>query len=157
MATSGRDNRLVVPLAGGIYTMGKPLAYPMIRITAGLFMVPHGCQKLFGWFGGRGLDGTAQAFDRFLGLSPGWFWATAAGTVEVVGGILLVVGLLTRPAALAGLVLMLVAVFHVHFGNGYFWTKRGYEYPLMWAILMLAIFFRGSGRASIDGLIGKEF
>lgn len=130
-----------------------PLAWPMVRIVTGLMLVPHGAQKLFGWFGGHGLAGTAGFFESSLGMSPGLLWAGLAGATEFFGGLALVIGLLTRPAALAALVLLVVAL-TVHLPQGFFWSNGGFEYPLMWAVLSLAILLRGGDAWSLDAKLG---
>ena len=114
-------------------------------------------QKLFGWFGGYGLEGTAGFFAGNLGLEPGLFWAALIGGLEFFGGLLLALGFLTRPVAAAIATMMAVAVFHVHLGNGFFWSDEGYEYPLMWGVLALSFVLRDGGAYSIDGRIGREF
>lgn len=129
------------------------LSWPLVRIITGLLLMPHGAQKLFGWFGGGGLSGTGQFFESSLGMSPGVLWAGAAGTVEFFGGLALVLGLLTRPAALGVVVLMCVAM-TVHIPQGFFWSDGGYEYPLMWGILAVAILLRGGGEWSLDARFG---
>lgn len=131
----------------------QSLAYPMVRVTAGLLLIPHGAQKLFGWFGGYGLAGTGQYFDSALGMSPGIAVAALAGIIEVFGGLALVLGLFTRPVALAVAVFMAVAI-SVHVPNGFFWTEGGIEYPLMWGLLAAAIFLRGGGQYSLDSRFG---
>lgn len=129
-------------------------SYPLVRVTAGLLLMPHGAQKLFGLFGGYGLTATGEFFSSQLGLQPGILFALLAGLVEVFGGLALVLGLLTRPAALAVTALMGVAVFQVHLSNGFFWTSGGYEYPLMWGLVALAIALKGGGRFSLDRRFG---
>ena len=124
-------------------------AWPLVRMLTGLFLIPHGAQKLFGWFGGYGLTATGQYFESTLGMSPGWLMAGAAGTVEFFGGIALVLGLLTRPAALAVVVLMAVAL-SAHVPGGYFWTEGGIEFPLMWGLLAVAVVLGGGGEFSLD-------
>ena len=154
------DSQAPRPIIGGLaplYARFSPLSYPMIRFFAGLFLVPHGAQKLFGWFGGGSLEGTAGFFSQNLGLEPGMFWAVLAGGTEFFGGLLLAIGLLTRPAAVAVTILMAVAVVTVHLGNGFFATAGGYEYPLFWGLVALAIALRGGGRMSVDRMIGREF
>jgi putative oxidoreductase len=146
--------RLIFPAVGGLYEAGSGLWYPWIRFFSGLFLVPHGAQKLFGWFGGN-IDGTAGFFSQ-IGLEPALPLAYLVGATEFFGGLFVAIGYLTRPAAVAAAVLLLVAVF-VHLDNGYFWNQGGYEYPLLWAIVMIGIFFRGGGELSIDRTIGKEF
>ncbi|MDZ7750736.1 MAG: DoxX family protein [Gammaproteobacteria bacterium] len=130
-----------------------PLAFPLVRITTGLLLIPHGAQKLFGWFGGHGLVATGQYFESTLGMSPGLVFATLAGLIEFAGGLALVLGLLTRPVALALAVFMGVAL-SVHVPNGFFWTAGGIEYPLMWGLVALAIFLRGGDRFSLDRRLG---
>lgn len=146
--------RLIIPAVGGLYEAGSGLFYPWIRFFSGLFLMPHGAQKLFGWFGGN-IDGTAGFFAQ-IGLQPALPLAYLVAVTEFFGGLFIAIGLLTRPAAVAAGVLLLVAVF-VHLDNGYFWNKGGYEYPLLWTILMIGIFLRGGGEMSMDRAIGKEF
>jgi putative oxidoreductase len=131
-----------------------PLAYPLVRVTAGLLLMPHGAQKLFGWFGGYGLTATGEFFSGSLGLQPGLLFALLVGGVEFFGGLALVLGLLTRPAALAVTVVMAVAAFGVHLPNGFFWSDGGYEYPLMWGLVAFAVFLRGGDRYSLDRSLG---
>jgi putative oxidoreductase len=129
------------------------LAFPVVRVTTGLLLIPHGAQKLFGWFGGFGVTATGQYFESTLGMSPGIVFATLAGLIEVFGGLALTLGLFTRPAALAVAVFMGVAL-SVHVPNGFFWTAGGIEYPLMWTLLAVAIFLRGGDRYSLDTHFG---
>jgi putative oxidoreductase len=126
----------------------------VVRVATGLLLVPHGSQKLFGWFGGYGIAGTEQFFESKLGLPPSV--AVLAGLIEFGGGLLLAIGLVTRVAAGLVLGLMTVAVILVHMPNGFFWTDGGYEYPLLWGILALSFVIRGGGRFSLDALIGRE-
>lgn len=129
--------------------LASRFTYPLVRIVTGLFLVPHGAQKLFGWFGGGGLEGTGQFFSNAMGMNPGVLFAFMAGSVEFFGGLAIALGLLTRPAALASAVLLAVAM-TVHIPNGFFWSNGGYEYPLMWFVLVVAIFLRGGGEYSLD-------
>jgi len=142
------------PALPALFERLAPLAWPLVRVTAGLLLVPHGAQKLFGWFRGYGLVATGQYFDAKLGLHPGVVFAGLAGFIEFFAGLALVVGLLTRRAAFGVLALMAVAVFGVHLPNGFFWTGGGLEYPLMWGLLALAILFRGGGELSLDRRFG---
>ncbi|MEX2353516.1 MAG: DoxX family protein, partial [Gammaproteobacteria bacterium] len=93
-----------------------PLA---LRIPAGIIFIAHGAQKLFGWFGGYGLEGTGQ-FMASIGLNPGYLMALLAGGAEFFGGIALLVGVLVRPTAIVLAFTMVVAIFTVHFSNGLF-------------------------------------
>ncbi len=117
--------------------------------------MPHGAQKLFGWFGGRGLEATAQGFAG-MGFEPGWLFATYIAVLEFFGGLMLALGLLTRPVAALVVGFMAVAAFQVHWGNGFFWSDGGFEYPLMWGLIALAYVIRGGGRYSLDAAIGRE-
>ena len=110
-----------------------------------------------GWFGGGGLQGTADFFANGLGLEPGLFFAALVGATEFFGGLLLAVGLFTRPAAVAAAVLLFVAAFKVHLASGFFVMNGGYEYALLWGLICLAIAFRGGGELSVDRAVGREF
>ncbi|MCG8596021.1 MAG: DoxX family protein [Kiloniellales bacterium] len=147
--------RPIIPAVAPLTRALAPYGYPLIRFAAGLFVVPHGAQKLFGWFGGD-INATAAFFGQ-IGLAPALPLAYLTGVVEVFGGLFLALGLLTRPAAAAIAVLMAVAAFKVHLANGFFWTNGGYEYPLLWGIIALACAFHGGGWLSLDRAIGREF
>ncbi|MDN2661890.1 DoxX family protein [Psychromonas sp. 14N.309.X.WAT.B.A12] len=130
----------------------------IIRIPVGLILVAHGSQKLFAWFGGYGLEGTGQWMES-IGLAPGFLMALLAGSAEFFGGIALILGLLTRPAALLIAFTMLVAIFTAHISNGLFISNGGIEYALTLFAATLALTFQGAGRFSIDNrlatLLGK--
>ena len=104
-----------------------------MRVALGGILIPHGMQKLFGAFGGMGLAGNAALFDR-IGYTPGIFWGTLVGCTELIGGILLVLGLFTRFAAAAVLIFMIAAV-HFTSAKGFFWNNGGSEYALLIGIL----------------------
>lgn len=140
---------------GRVYATIGDLAEAAVRVAAGLFLVPHGAQKLFGAFGGYGLEGTGQFFETQLGFANGYLAALAAGSIETFGGLLLALGLLTRQAAAAVAALLLVAV-TVHLPNGFFWGTGGWEYPALWAVVALSFVARGGGRFSLDRLVGRE-
>jgi len=145
----------VLPVVAPLTAALSPLGEPLIRATIGLMLVPHGAQKLFGWFGGYGLEATGQFFASKLGLPPSF--ALLAGLIEFFGGLMLAAGLLTRPVAALAVGVMAYAAFGVHLGNGFFWTNGGYEFALMWGLIALAFVFRGGGQYSVDALIGREF
>ena len=147
--------RPFIPALGAIEHALAPLALPMLRVTTGLLLVPHGAQKLFGWFGGYGVAATGQFFESTLGLPASL--ALIAGIIEFFGGLALAAGFLTRPIAAMVAGMMAVAVIQVHLPAGFFWTDGGYEYPVMWGIMALAFAFSGGGRFSIDALTGREF
>ena len=154
-STAAAGTKPIIPAIGALTRRLSPLGEPLTRVVAGLFLMPHGAQKLFGLFGGYGLEATGQFFASKLGLPP--VLATVAGLIEFFAGLSLALGLLTRPAAALILGLMTVAVVHVHLPNGYFWTDLGYEYPLFWGLVTLSFVIRGGGRYSLDAAIGREF
>lgn len=144
----------MVPAFSAISTALSPLAEPMVRAVAGLLLMPHGAQKLFGLFGGYGIEATGQFFAAKLGLPPQL--ALLAGLIEFFGGLALAVGFMTRPAAALVVGLMTVAVLKVHLPIGFFWTDGGFEYPLFWGVVALSFVIRGGGRYSLDAIIGSE-
>ena len=126
-----------------------------LRIPASTIFIAHGAQKLFGWFGGYGLEGTGQWMGS-IGLEPGYFMALLAGSAEFFGGIFLLLGLLTRPTALVLAVTMLVAIFAVHFENGLFMSNNGYEFGLALLAISVSLMFAGGGKFGLDNLIAKK-
>ena len=128
----------------------------LLRSTVGLTLAAHGAQKLFGWFGGYGLEATGQAFEG-LGFRPGRRHALMAGLVETGGGLLLVVGLLTPVAAAAALSVMFVAAMSVHVKQGFFITSGGYEYNLVLGVAGLIFAFTGPGALSLDAVLGYSW
>lgn len=156
MTQSSSEIRPLIPALAGFERAIAPLGEPLVRIAAGVMLMPHGAQKLFGWFGGYGLEGTGQFFATKLGLTPGVFMAGAAGSVEFFGGLLLALGLLTRPAAVAVAFMMLIAIFTAHISAGFFNTNGGYEFALLWGLVAVSFALRGGGRFSVDALIGRE-
>ena len=131
------------------------LALLVLRLVVGLLFVGHGAQKLFGAFGGGGLDGTAGMFDN-IGLRPGWLHARAAGTAEFAGGALLALGLFTPFAAAVLIAVMTTAVITVHGPNGIWNTNRGYEFNLVMAAVVFALAGVGAGAWSLDNAFGFD-
>ncbi|GFM68212.1 DoxX family protein [Pseudomonas cichorii] len=126
----------------------------VLRIIVGIIFIAHGSQKLFGAFGGYGLEGTAQ-FMASQGLNPGYLMALLSGSVEFFGGLAVLIGLLARPAALGLAVLLLVAIFSVHIGNGLFMANNGYEFALALLGGAIAILIEGAGKLSVDSAIAR--
>jgi putative oxidoreductase len=127
----------------------------LLRILVGGFFVGHGTQKLFGWFGGYGLEGTAQGFEQ-LGLKPGKAHATVAGVAEAGGGAALLAGAETPLAAAAITATMLTAIKTVHGKNGPWASNGGYEYNAVLIAAVLTLAELGPGPISIDALLGRE-
>src|SRR5262245_3776287 len=124
----------------------------LLRLTVGLAMAAHGSQKVFGWFGGYGPDGTGQFLEAF-GFRPGRRYALAAVFVELVGGLFLALGFLTPLAAAMIASLMVVAAVTVHWKNGFF-SPSGYEFNLVLGVAALRLAFPRPGALSIDHVAG---
>jgi len=127
----------------------------LLRLVVGGLFVGHGTQKLFGWFGGYGLDATAQAFEK-MGMRPGRRNAIAAGAAEAGGGALLAVGLATPLAASVLTATMITAIHRVHASKGPWVTNGGYEYNLVLIAAVLALAEVGPGGLSLDAALGRE-
>ncbi|ARD44355.1 DoxX family protein [Colwellia sp. PAMC 21821] len=127
----------------------------VLRIPVGIIFIAHGAQKLFGAFGGYGLEGTGQWMES-IGLAPGFIMALLAGSAEFFGGLFLLLGLLTRPAAMALAGTMVVAIFSVHFANGLFMANNGYEFGLALLAASVSLGFSGAGKVAIDNLISDK-
>jgi putative oxidoreductase len=127
----------------------------LLRLSVGGFFIGHGTQKLFGWFGGHGLDATAAGFEQ-LGLRPGRRHAVAAGAAEAGGGALLAVGLQTPLAASVLTATMLTAIQRVHAKNGPWLSNGGYEYNVVLIAAALTLVEVGPGPLSLDAVRGRE-
>jgi putative oxidoreductase len=127
----------------------------LLRASIGGFFIGHGTQKLFGWFGGHGLTGTAQFFES-VGLRPGRRQALTAGTAEAGGGVLLLAGLATPAAAAALTGVMLTAIRKIHLEKGPWITDGGYEYNAVLIAAVLALAELGPGEWSLDVRLGSE-
>lgn len=141
--------RLLIPQLRGFYDWVEPFSYLLIRLTVGLMIIPHGWPKLM-----MGVGATAQMALVKRGIYPAEPLAVALITLETLGGLCVALGLFTRFWAAAITIEMLVIVYHhlPKFG----WTGPGYEYPLMWALVMLAVALRGGGPYSLDRKLGLE-
>src|SRR2546423_1853626 len=146
--------RRYIPALTPIYERLDRFALPILRVGIGLILIPHGAQKLFGWFGGMGFEKFVALFNT-LGYRPGILWLTLVALTEFVGGILLVLGLFTRAAALALVIFMVVAV-HFTSGKGFFWTAGGLGYSLAILFVGLGFLIPGRGEDSLDRQLGRE-
>ncbi len=131
------------------------IARLLLRLVIGGLFVGHGTQKLFGWFGGFGPEGTGQFFEQ-IGIRPGRRNAIAAGIAETGGGAALAVGLATPVAASALVATMLTAINRVHLKAGPWVTDGGYEYALVMIAAVLAVAEMGPGAPSLDAALGQE-
>ncbi|MEX5542891.1 DoxX family protein [Pseudomonas poae] len=142
------------PLITRVLSTRAGYGLTILRVFVGIVFAAHGSQKLFGWFGGGGLAGTAQ-FMESVGLAPGTLMALLSGGTEFFGGLALIIGLLARPAALGLSVLTLVAIFSVHIHNGLFMANDGYEFALALLGGALAVLLEGAGKLSADRAITR--
>lgn len=122
------------------------------RLVVGLLMAAHGSQKLFGWFGGYGLKGTAGFFDT-VGFRPGRVFAPLAAAAEVGGGLLVTLGLL-GPIGPALMLSVMIVASSLHWGNGVFAMNNGVEVPLLYATVAVALALIGPGAYSLDAALG---
>jgi len=124
----------------------------LARMVLGLLMAAHGAQKLFGWFGGYGLAGTAGFFEQ-LGFRPGRLFAGAAAGTELVAGLLVAFGLLgpLGPALIVSV--MIVAAATVHWQHGVFAQNNGIEVPLLYGVAALTLALTGFGAISLDAAL----
>ena len=128
----------------------------LMRLVLGIVFFAHGSQKAMGWFGGYGWNGTMRAFTGMLHIPA--FFAACAILAEFVGGILLIVGLFSRLAALGIAIVMMVAILKVHLHNGLLGTPQapGFEHPLVCLALAALIIMKGGGALSLDRLLARE-
>lgn len=131
------------------------IAMLVLRLVVGLLFVGHGMQKLAGWFGGGGVEGTAQGFES-MGVKPGRDNAVAAGVSEAGGGALLAAGLATPLAATMISGAMGSAVYHVHRKNGPWAADGGWEYNVVVVSVVFAVAAAGPGEFSLDHALGIE-
>jgi len=146
-----RTSRRIISALDPIYEILEPIAYPLIRFVAGVMMIPHGYAKVFG-----GIEGTTKFFSS-VGLEPALILAWYVGLLELVGGICVALGLLTRLMSAQLIGLLAVATFYIHLPSGFIWIKGGFEYPLFWMVVMIAITIKGGEKLSLDNLMAKEF
>ena len=126
-----------------------------LRLPVGIILLAHGAQKLFGAFGGYGLEGTGQ-WMASIGLEPGLLMALLAGSAEFFGGLALILGFLARPAAVVAAFTMMVAIVTVHLENGLFLSNNGYEFGLALLAAAVSIVFAGAGSLSVDNFISSR-
>ena len=132
------------------YRAVEPLSWLLVRLTVGLMLIPHGVPKIE-----AGVAATAASALARRGIQPAEPLAIWLMVLETVGGLCIALGLFTRFWAAAVTIEMSVIVYH-YLSAGFGWTKPGYEYPLMWGLIMVAIALRGGGPYSLDRKIGRE-
>jgi putative oxidoreductase len=150
MATTPEGQRLFIPALAPFYARVTDLSWLLVRLTAGLMLLPHGIPK---WHAGIAAFATGSLARR--GIEPSLPLAYAVGLIETVGAVCIALGLFTRFFAAAAAIHLLVVTL-IHMPQGFAWTARGYEYPLMWGLILFAIALRGGGPYSLDRKIGRE-
>jgi putative oxidoreductase len=143
-------------LLNKLFSTNDSAANLALRLPTGIILAAHGAQKLFAWFGGYGLEGTGQWMES-IGLAPGFLMALLAGSAEFFGGIALILGFLTRPAAVVSAFTMVIAIFSVHISNGLFMSNNGYEFALSLLAISVALAIQGGGKLSIDKALASKF
>jgi putative oxidoreductase len=129
------------------------IAFLILRVVVGLTLAAHGAQKVFGWFEGARIDGFSAVLGR-MGMKPARLWAWVAGLSELVGGLLIALGLLWPAGPLVVVGAMLVAIIAVHWAKGFFNGKGGIEFPLVILAACVAMALAGPGTFALDHLIG---
>jgi len=142
--------RHVIPALGSIYRTLAPITEPLIRVIAGGSLAIHGFPILFG------NTAAAAKFLESVGFENALFWTYVVGAVELVCGLCLAAGFLTRLVAAPIIGFLLIAIVTYHWQFGFAWENRGIEYPLFWAIVVFHFLIQGGGRWSVDALIGCE-
>lgn len=140
--------KLIIPALGPFYDRWGGIAETLLRVIAGVALVTHGYAKILDPFGAVGMV-------EGLGFYPGAFWSPLLSATEFFGGIFLAIGFLTRPAALATMIILLVTVwFHwIVMDQGY----PGAEKSILWAAICFYFVIHGGNRWSVDRLIGRSF
>jgi putative oxidoreductase len=148
---TGAEPTLYVPSLSSIYEKTSVLSWPLIRIAAGAFLLTHGWPKLMN----VGVQAFAANSLAKRGIEPALLLAYVVFFLETAGAILLMLGLFTRAVALL-LVIEFAVIVWTHLPLGYTWSRGGWEYPLFWGIINLAILMRGGGPYSLDRKLGRE-
>jgi putative oxidoreductase len=136
-----------------MYSRRVNFALLVARIAVGIVFFAHGGQKVFGWFGGKGLAATVDGMTK-AGMPAVVPYLVAFG--ELAAGLGLIVGLLTRIAAGGMFIEMLGAVLLVHLKGGFFADNKGFEYPLTLCLVCLALMLTGAGAYSLDALLHRN-
>ncbi len=162
MADAIDKSKLIVPGLAGIYDGLADYAYSLLRFSCGALLVTGGWVKIIGGSVAKyneagALIGGAAGYMAKLNFPIPEVLAWYVGILELVGGVMLAIGLLTRLVAIQVVVFMFVAAFVVHSQIAWFWTNRGMEMPLLWLAVAIVIFARGGGKWSVDGSMSKEF
>lgn len=121
-----------------------------VRLALAAVFIAHGSQKVLGSFNGPGFKTFTGGITPFGFMRPTWLWLGAAALSELLGGVLVGLGFLTRVGAFLIFCVMLTAITGVHLPGGFFAANRGYEYPMALLAMALALLISGGGQASVD-------
>lgn len=149
-ADKGSDPKPMFPALRAVYENVAELYWPLIRVTAGAILLTHGWPKVV-----AGVQVFAANSLAKRGIEPALFFAYVVVFLETVGAVLIMLGLFTRVIA-ALLVIEFIVIIFVQMPNGYSWINRGYEYPLFWGLIFVAMVLRGGGPYSLDRKLGRE-
>jgi putative oxidoreductase len=147
MAETEREPKPLLPFLQSFYDLVRPWTWPLVRVAVGWDLLVHGYGKIL-----RGPERQAE----ILGPPFGPKFALFLTFIEFAGGLCIALGLFTRFFAAAVAIEMGYLTFYQYWGNGFSWLNRGYEYTLMWGLVMLAIALRGGGPWSLDRRLGRE-
>jgi putative oxidoreductase len=153
VSSSGSTRAIDLRLRPGYIYIGMDLGLLIIRLVVGLLLIGHGTQKLFGWFGGSGIEKWVAGI-KSRGFTPGPFWGWAGALGETIGGVLLALGFLSPLGSLGIAGSMVVAIWTAHWSKGIWNSKGGYEFPLTNLAAALALALTGPGRYSLDHVLG---
>lgn len=138
----------------------KSYSLLFLRITAAIVIIPHGAQKLLGWFGGHGFQATLSAFSNYMGIPT--FLGVLNIIAESIGGLFLLFGLLSRVSSFGLAVTMVVAAVTAHLQNGFFmnWSGtaagEGFEYHILYFAISFVIMVKGGGAFALDSLLSRK-
>lgn len=141
------ERRLILPALGNVYASLDTFAFTLLRVLTGIALVAHGWGKITNPFGAAGMV-------ESLGFYPGTLWSPLLAAGEFFGGVLLIIGLLTRPAAAITTIILLVTVYAhwIAWGEGY----SGAEFSIIWSAVLFFFAVKGGGLWSADAKIGRE-
>jgi len=152
---------MVIYMLTKIFSTRDDFSSTILRLTLGVVMLPHGMQKLFGWFGGYGFNGTMHFFTDTMGIP--YVFALLAVLAESLGALGLITGLFTRISAFGVGVTIAVGALMVHIPNGFFmnWfgkqSGEGFEYHILVVGMAMTLILTGGGRWSLDSLLSKKY
>jgi putative oxidoreductase len=151
MARNSEEPRPLIPALAPFYAHTADLSWLIVRVTAGLMLLPHGIPKVFT----QGVGAFAAAGLAKRGIEPSLPLAYVVALLETIGGLCIALGLFTRFFA-AAVAIEMAVITTASIPQGFGWANRGYEYALFWGLIMFAIALRGGGPYSLDRKVGKE-